>query len=260
MIRERPEIVASRDASATALQPFLAAASARGWRVSQRRQLPGSPSLPRHPVKSRPLALPLRVVELHPPVRQRVCRDQYPACPADVHARLDHYRRVDRAGDDEAEAVRGRAKAIGITCHGDPVALKTALERHDFDCTQMALNAGLASMTDSMQIAPIGAASFEHLALPVARRKRMGVIAMKVFGQEHLVGAAAPDRLLAYALSLPVSVCSVGMPRTEFIERNAAFARTFKPISRRERRRLMDSIEAHRTHAMVNFLQEHCDA
>ena len=30
---------------------------------------------------------------------------------------------------------------VGITSHTDPVVLKTALERHDFDCTQMALNA-----------------------------------------------------------------------------------------------------------------------
>src|SRR4051794_1674994 len=35
------------------------------------------------------------------------------------------------------------ARAIGITCHADPAALKTALKRHDFDCTQMALNAAL---------------------------------------------------------------------------------------------------------------------
>src|SRR5438105_12949254 len=30
-------------------------------------------------------------------------------------------------------------KAIGVTCHTDPTVLKTALERNDFDCTQMAL-------------------------------------------------------------------------------------------------------------------------
>src|SRR5262249_49023206 len=35
---------------------------------------------------------------------------------------------------------------IGITSHTDPVVLKTALERHDFDCTQMALNAARAGM------------------------------------------------------------------------------------------------------------------
>ena len=97
-------------------------------------------------------------------------------------------------------------RAIGITCHADPAALRTALERHDFDCTQMALNAGLARMADApggMKATPMGAGSFERLALPVATRKHMGVIAMKVFGQEQLLGAAPVEKLLAYALSLP---------------------------------------------------------
>ena len=37
------------------------------------------------------------------------------------------------------------ARFIGITCHAFPDVLKTALERHDFDCTQMALNAAMRS-------------------------------------------------------------------------------------------------------------------
>ena len=37
-------------------------------------------------------------------------------------------------------------RAIGITSHTDPMVLKTALERNDFDCTQMALNAARAGM------------------------------------------------------------------------------------------------------------------
>jgi predicted aldo/keto reductase-like oxidoreductase len=41
------------------------------------------------------------------------------------------------------------ARAIGITCHAAPAALQTALERHDFDCTQMALNAALARMAEA---------------------------------------------------------------------------------------------------------------
>ena len=150
-------------------------------------------------------------------------------------------------------------RAIGITCHADPAALQAALERHDFDCTQMALNAGLASITEDMKIAPAGAASFERLALPVATRKHMGVIAMKVFGQEHLVGAAAPEKLLAYALSLPVSLASVGMPQLELVERNASLARTFTSLSPRERNRLVDSIEAGRKHAMHHFFRNHED-
>lgn len=150
-------------------------------------------------------------------------------------------------------------RAIGITCHGNPGALKAALERHDFDCTQMALNAGLVSMTDAMKTVPAAPASFEQLALPVARRKGMGVIAMKVFGQEHLVGAATPEKLLSYALSLPVSLCSVGMPQIGHIESNAALAQSFKPMSRRERNRLVDSIGTGRAHAMVGFLRNHED-
>jgi len=151
-------------------------------------------------------------------------------------------------------------RAIGITCHGDPAALKMALERHDFDCTQMALNAGLVSMTDSMKLAPATPDCFERLALPVATRKRMGVIAMKVFGQEHLVGAASAEQLLAYALSLPVSLASVGMPRAEYLERNAGFARAFKPLSAPQRKQLAESIETGRKHAMLRFFRDHEDA
>ena len=85
------------------------------------------------------------------------------------------------------------ARAIGITCHAAPAALKTALERHDFDCTQMALNAARARMAEGkggMKATLMPEGGFEELALPVAVRKGMGVIAMKVFGQDQIVGAA----------------------------------------------------------------------
>ena len=90
------------------------------------------------------------------------------------------------------------------------------------------------------------AGGFEELALPVAVRKRMGMIAMKVFGQDQLVGAAPTEKLLTYALSLPVSLASCGMPKLEFIERNVALARDFRPMSEAERRRLTESIAAER--------------
>ncbi len=153
-------------------------------------------------------------------------------------------------------------RAIGITCHADPAALATALKRHDFDCTQMALNAGLASMRDTskgMKVAPAGENSFDRLALPVAVRKHMGVIAMKVFGQEQLLGAASVDQLLSYALSLPVSLASIGMPRFEHIERNAALARSFTRMSARQRRRLEQSIDSGHKVAMVHLLEQHED-
>ena len=153
-------------------------------------------------------------------------------------------------------------RAIGITCHADPAALRTALERHDFDCAQMALNAGLARMADApdgMKATPTGASSFERLALPVATRKHIGVIAMKVFGQEQLLGAAPVEKLLSYALSLPVSLASVGMPRLEHIERNVVLARAFTPMSTRQRRQLEESIESGRKLAMHQFFSAHQD-
>ncbi len=154
-------------------------------------------------------------------------------------------------------------RAIGITSHADPAALRDALNRHDFDCTQMALNAGLAKMADNpsgMKATPLGADSFEKLALPVATRKHMGVIAMKVFGQEQLLGAATVDQLLAYALSLPVSLASVGMPKLEHIEHNAILAGNFRQLSKKQRERLVKSIQDGRKLAMVQFLADHQDA
>jgi predicted aldo/keto reductase-like oxidoreductase len=153
-------------------------------------------------------------------------------------------------------------RAIGISCHAHPSALRSALERHDFDCTQMALNAGLATMVDStgpFKATPAGDDSFERFALPVARRKRLGIIAMKVFGQEQILGTAPVDKLLAYALSLPVSLASVGMPRLDFIEQNANLARAFVPLSSRERRKLQQSIESGRKLAMREFFANHAD-
>jgi predicted aldo/keto reductase-like oxidoreductase len=154
-------------------------------------------------------------------------------------------------------------RAIGITCHASPTALKTALERHDFDCTQMALNAAMARMAEAkggMKATPMSEGGFEELALPVAVRKGMGVIAMKVFGQDQIVGTAPIDKLLTYALSLPVSLASVGMPKPEFIKGNIELARAFKPMSATERRRLTDSIATERKAAMGEFFRLHRDA
>lgn len=154
------------------------------------------------------------------------------------------------------------ARAIGITCHVDPVALRTALERHDFDCTQMALNAGMATMAEGsggFKATLAGENSFEKQALPVAKKKNLGVIAMKVFGQEQLIGAAPVEKLITYALSLPVSVASLGMPKLEHIDQNAEIARNFVTMSSRQRRKLEESIESGRKLAMAQFFSSHED-
>ncbi|MDG3005063.1 aldo/keto reductase [Paludisphaera mucosa] len=154
-------------------------------------------------------------------------------------------------------------RAVGISCHAAPATLKTALERHDFDATQMALNAAMARMADAkggMKATPMAEGSFEELALPVAVRKGLGVIAMKVFAQEQILGAAPVEKLMAYALSLPVSLASLGMPKLEFIDRNIEIARAFAPMPADERKRLSDSIATERKAAVVEFFRDHRDA
>jgi predicted aldo/keto reductase-like oxidoreductase len=154
-------------------------------------------------------------------------------------------------------------RAVGISCHAHPVALKTALEQHDFDCTQMALNAAMARMASApggMKATPMPTGGFEELALPVAVRKGLGIIAMKVFGQDQLIGAAPVEKMLAYSLSLPVSLASVGMPKREFIERNVQVACAFKPLTAPEKEQLRSSISHARKVAMGRYLQAHADA
>jgi aryl-alcohol dehydrogenase-like predicted oxidoreductase len=72
------------------------------------------------------------------------------------------------------------------------------------------------------------------VALPVALRKNMGVLAMKTYGQEALLGQAAVEDLLYYSLSLPVAAAVVGMPKLEHIEENVRLAKAFRELSAAE--------------------------
>jgi len=151
---------------------------------------------------------------------------------------------------------------IGVTSHTDPEVLKTALERHDFDCTQMALNAALVGMksgTKGMVPNPDMRTSFETVALPVAKAKKLGIIAMKIFGQEALVGAAPSEKLLYYSLSLPVTATVVGMPKLEHIEDNVRLARAFKALPKAEMRAMAKELSAKYKLALDNTLHHHHD-
>jgi predicted aldo/keto reductase-like oxidoreductase len=152
---------------------------------------------------------------------------------------------------------------VGITSHYDPDVLKTALERHDFDCTQMALNAALVGMKGGAHgMVPNEAikTSFESLALPVAVRKKMGVIAMKVFAQEALNGQATPEKLIYYALSLPVTAAVVGMPKLEQIEENVRLVKNFKPLPKSEMKQLSSVLATKNKMALDRFFHSHIDS
>jgi uncharacterized protein len=155
---------------------------------------------------------------------------------------------------------------IGITSHYDPVVLKTALERHDFDCTQMALNAALQGMTggeNGMVPNPAIKTSFEHVALPVARRKNLGILAMKVTAQEALIGTgpgrSSTEKLLQYSWSLPVAAAVVGMPTHDMIRQNAEWARNFQPMPAQEMRDFSRDVAAAAKAAVDLRFRDHVD-
>ena len=129
------------------------------------------------------------------------------------------------------------ARAIGMTSHTDGQVMATAIQRNDLDCVQMALNASQNG-------------HFESHALPAARAKNLGVIAMKVTGQEFLLGGEPGqtdmNSLLRYSLSLPVTTAVVGMPRAEMVDHNIEVARSFTPLGDVEMERLRSNLQPSR--------------
>jgi uncharacterized protein len=129
------------------------------------------------------------------------------------------------------------ARFAGMTSHTNGEVMAKAIDRHDLDCVQMALNAS-------------GNGRFEEVALPAANRKNLGVIAMKVTGQEFLVGdgpgKADMSSLLRYSMSLPVTTAVVGMPRPEMLAHNVETARTFSPLNDQEKDRLRQQLKPSR--------------
>ena len=140
------------------------------------------------------------------------------------------------------------ARFVGMTSHTDGAVMAQAIERNDLDCVQMAMN-------------PARAARFQELALPAANKKNLGVILMKVTGQEKLMvdGGADAESLLRYAWSLPVSAVVCGMPKLEFLQANVASARAYStPISPAEKERL-ETLLAGRRVVMERFFAHHQD-
>jgi len=125
------------------------------------------------------------------------------------------------------------ARFIGMTSHSDGTVMAQAIERHDLDCVQMARNASRNGR-------------FEELALPAANKKNLGVIAMKITGQEFLLGQgtgkADINALLRYSMSLQVATAVVGMPHLEMLEHNVEIARSFAPFSEQEMERLRKDV------------------
>ena len=131
------------------------------------------------------------------------------------------------------EAVRaakddGRVRHVGITGHFDPAVLVAAMGRYDFDVV----------------LAPINPADAEHApfipsVVAEARRRSMGVVAMKVFARGRMLedGVASPDELIRYALAF-ADTCILGCANVSEVEQNLALGERAVAMEEPERREL----------------------
>ena len=134
---------------------------------------------------------------------------------------------------------------IGLTGHDSAGKLREAIERYELDTLLTTLNPASRRQP------------FRDDLLPVANRKRMGVIAMKVMGggngclatgnplkkvlrpyHDETAHQANPAWLIRYTLSLPISVAVIGVASLEQLKANVRIVREATPMTLAERREL----------------------
>ena len=121
----------------------------------------------------------------------------------------------------------GKIRHIGFTGHKDPAIHLRMFEiaaQHGFhfDTVQMPVNAMDAHFR-----------SFTHQVIPVAKAAGTGVLAMKTFGDGHILrsGTIDPTEALHYGLSQDVSVVITGIENDQNLQQALNAARTFKPFT-----------------------------
>jgi aryl-alcohol dehydrogenase-like predicted oxidoreductase len=147
---------------------------------------------------------------------------------------MDHVNRIFAKGGAMEALIQaraeGRVRFLGLTGHHDPAVLLEAMRRFDFDTMLVALNA-----------ADVHRLSFIRTVLPLAIRRDMGVIGMKVCAQGALLGRGrlTTEEAMGYVLSVPgVSAVIVGCKTPAEVEQNAVIARSFVPFTDQRMREL----------------------
>ena len=129
----------------------------------------------------------------------------------------------------------GKIRYIGFTGHKDPAVhlrmLETA-QKHSFhfDTIQMPINVMDAHFR-----------SFTKEVIPVALKQGIGILAMKTFGDHHILDSKTvePIEALHYGLTQPVSVVITGIDSPTILDQALTAARTFKPLTEAQQTTLL---------------------
>jgi aryl-alcohol dehydrogenase-like predicted oxidoreductase len=139
---------------------------------------------------------------------------------------------------------------VGVTGHESAEAMRRAIELFDFDTI-------LTTFNPTARRQP-----FQELVLPLAREKKMGILAIKVMGggfgslaagnplkndlstywyHDQAPRQAEAGMLIRYALSLPITAAVVGMNSLAHVRANVATVCEKQPLNEEQRKEL----EAH---------------
>lgn len=116
---------------------------------------------------------------------------------------------------------KGKIRFIGITGHHDPKILVSAIKKYDFDTVLLCANAA-----DSHYL------PFISTVIPEARKKEMGIIAMKVTAQGYALSSITMKEAFYYSLNQDVDLAIIGCKTPQEVEENAKLASEFSPLSR----------------------------
>jgi len=134
---------------------------------------------------------------------------------------------------------------IGVTGHESAESMRRAIELFDFDTI-------LTTFNPTVKRRP-----YQELILPLARKKKMGILAMKVMGgglgslasgnpikndgasnHDDAHHQADAGMLIRYVLGLPISAAVVGMGSLEHLRINVSAVRDAQPLSKEQRKTL----------------------
>jgi uncharacterized protein len=107
---------------------------------------------------------------------------------------------------------QGVVKNIGFSYHKWNEASQKAFKEFDIDIIMCPMNASRSNGSEDNMI-------------PLAQKRDLGIIAIKIMGQNVLIGNVSGDDLLRYAMTLPVSVLNVGMDNFAALESCAEVVR-----------------------------------
>jgi len=129
---------------------------------------------------------------------------------------------------------KGLTRFIGVTGHHDPSIVGKCIELVDFDTLLMPVNP-----------AEMHYKSFIETVLPVAEKKKMGIIGMKVYFRGF--AAKIPwyetmELFLHFALSHPVTTAVIGCDSIQQLEENVKFASQFTPMPEEKMQQLSRDI------------------